>query len=66
MATVSFDSLVRCVSFSADPCSPPEGGVLDAPFCWALDPPPAPVWLRLRRRRADRLVPDPFPSPGRL
>jgi hypothetical protein len=65
MSTVSFGSLVRCRFFSAvlvavGWCEP---GV--DPFCALSDDPPVADWLRLRRRRADRLVPVPALSDDR-
>ena len=53
-----------CVRSSPIPTLRREGEP-EAPFWRALDGPPAPAWLRLRRRRADRLVPEPCPSSGR-
>ena len=57
MSTVSFGSLLRCGAFSAD-------GPAEEPF---LEPshdsvPAVADLLRLRRRRAERLVPVPAPT----
>jgi hypothetical protein len=56
MSPVSFASVLRCGAFSAD--GPPE------PFLeLSTDATPVVVaLLRLRRRRADRLVPLPVPA----